>query len=69
MNVEGAIAVHPASPDNGGVADVVILNPDTLTLSDAVNAVTGIFTLGDGDAAVKEVTAGAVTSDVEYENK
>lgn len=67
VNVDGAIAVHPASPARGGVADVVILYPVTPALSLAVNDVTGMLRLVEGVVAVKAVTEGDVTSAVVYE--
>jgi len=41
----------------------------TDTLSVAVNDVTGIFKLAEGDVAVNEVTVGAVVSVVVYEKE
>ena len=69
VKVAGAVPVHPASPANGGVADVVILYPVTDTLSVAVNDVIGMFRLVEGDVAVNAVTEGAAVSRVVYENR
>jgi hypothetical protein len=65
VTVTGAVAVHPASPAAGGVADWVIMYPVTATLSVAVNALTLTDRLAAEAGMVNAPTIGAVVSGME----
>ena len=65
VTVAGAVAVHPAAPAAGGVADWVTMYPVTATLSVAVNALMLTVRLAAEAGMVNAVTAGAVVSGVE----